>query len=58
MNILNFIGKVIKFLKKKYLDFPTLSFLTYSKNKFIKELYVSFGFLFQKRIFFKNIFSI
>ena len=57
MNILNFIGKVIKFLKK-YLDFPTL-LLTYSKNKFIKELYVSFWILFQKRIFFlKNIFSI
>ena len=42
MNVIVFIKKAYNFIKKKYLSYPTLSFLITQKNYFIKNLYVNF----------------
>ena len=57
MNALNFFKKLTNFFKKKYLSFPTLSFLISSKNELIKKLYVNFWIFVSKRnISFKKYF--
>tara|TARA_B110000208_G_scaffold30690_1_gene40422 strand:- start:166 stop:1071 length:906 start_codon:yes stop_codon:yes gene_type:complete len=47
--IKNFMKKLFPFLFKRYLSFPTLSFLISTNNKFIKNLYIDFWIFISKR---------
>ena len=59
MNVIVFIKKAYNFIKKKYLSYPTLSFLITQKNYFIKNLYVNFWiYISKKNKFFEKYFFI
>ena len=57
MSLIRFVKKVLKYLNKKYLSFPTLNFLISTNNRIIKIFYINFWVYVSKRNkSFKNFF--
>ena len=57
MSVFKFFQKLINFIRKKFLSFPTLNFLMTSKSIFLKNLYVNFWiFISRKNKSFKKYF--
>ena len=57
MNLIRFPQKVIKFLLKKYLSFPTLNFLMSNHNSLIKKFYIEFWvYICKRNKFFRKFF--
>ena len=49
MNLIRYLKKILKFLLKKYLSFPTLSFVMSNHNSLIKKFYIEFWVYISKR---------
>lgn len=54
---INLVKKILNFLNKKLLSFPTLQFLMKTKNQILKNIYINFWILISKRkVLFKKFF--